>query len=203
VTKPDVEPTDSANTSTSLLERAVMGRPGAWERLVGLYGPLVYQWCRRWGLQPSDAEALGQEVFLRVFQRLQTHRRDRQEDSFRGWLYRIARNAFVDQIRRGDQPTTAAGGSDALEALHQIPAAAEAEPQKTGEEDALLYRRAVELIRTEISERDWQAFSQVVLAGRPPVDVAAELNVSPNVVYLAKSRILRRLQEEFADLIDF
>ena len=32
------------------------------------------------------------------------------------------------------------------------------------------------------------------------VDIAAELGMTPNAVYLAKARVLRRLREEFAGL---
>ena len=39
--------------------------------------------------------------------------------------------------------------------------------------------------------------------GDAPADVAADLGVTPNAVYLAKSRVLRRLREEFASLADF
>jgi DNA-directed RNA polymerase specialized sigma24 family protein len=46
-------------------------------------------------------------------------------------------------------------------------------------------------------------FSQLVLFGRQPAEVAAAMQVSPSVVYAVKSRVLRRLKEEFAVLIDF
>ena len=36
-------------TSTGLLQRAILREADAWNKLVGLYGPLVYWWCRRWG----------------------------------------------------------------------------------------------------------------------------------------------------------
>ena len=57
------------------MERARLKEAEAWDKLVTLYGPLVYRWCRRWGLQPKDAENVGQEVFLRVFQGLAAFRR--------------------------------------------------------------------------------------------------------------------------------
>ncbi|MFG0295280.1 MAG: sigma-70 family RNA polymerase sigma factor, partial [Maioricimonas sp. JB045] len=52
------------------------------------------------------------------------------------------------------------------------------------------------------SERDWQAFYEFVVNGRPSKDIAAELDMSVNSVYLAKSRILSVLRSEFAGLIE-
>lgn len=198
---------DSAGTTTSssLLQRAVLREPEAWQRLVTLYGPLVYHWCRSWGLQPGDAENVGQEVFLLVWQGLPTLRKGGAGDSFRGWLYRIARNCFFDHHRRAGSEPPSVGGSEALRMLQQTPQADETDKQNAemiSKENAVLYRRAVEFIRGEFSDRDWQAFSGVVLGGEEPAAVAQRLAVSVNVVYLAKSRVLRRLREQFAVVIE-
>ena len=57
------------------------------------------------------------------------------------------------------------------------------------------------MVRGEFEERTWQAFWQTVVEGRSPVDLAADLGVSPAAVRMAKSRVLRRLKEAFGDLI--
>ena len=50
-------PTGDANSSVgaSLLVRLRAGQAGAWERLVRLYGPTVYLWCRGDGVSEADA----------------------------------------------------------------------------------------------------------------------------------------------------
>lgn len=195
---------EETGTATSLLARAAGRQVDAWAKLVTLYGPLVYGWCRRWGLQPSDAENVGQEVFLRVAARLTEFRRDRPGDSFRGWLFRIARNGYVDHLRQLAAAAIGAGGSEAQSRLAQV--AAE-EPDEASDaalarhDEAVVYRRVVELIRGEFSDRDWTAFYRVVIYGLTPAEAAAELKVSVNVVYLARSRVLRRVREEFDGLI--
>jgi RNA polymerase sigma-70 factor (ECF subfamily) len=40
------------------------------------------------------------------------------------------------------------------------------------------------------------------VAGRPAADVARELGMTAHAVYLAKARVLRRLREEVAGLLD-
>src|SRR5262245_31027019 len=53
-------------TSSGLLERVKAQDQAAWERLVSLYSPLLYRWCRQAGLQAEDARDIGQEVFTAV-----------------------------------------------------------------------------------------------------------------------------------------
>jgi RNA polymerase sigma-70 factor (ECF subfamily) len=42
----------------------------------------------------------------------------------------------------------------------------------------------------------------VTVEDRRPAEVAQELGISTNAVYLAKSRVLVRLREEFGDPLD-
>jgi RNA polymerase sigma-70 factor (ECF subfamily) len=69
-------------------------------------------------------------------------------------------------------------------------------------ETCWLYRRAVQLIHRDFSESTGRAFWEVVIGNRPPAVVAQELGISVNAVYVAKSRILARLRDEFSDLLE-
>ena len=204
MTDSGVNPDECVETTSSLLQRAVSREQGAWERMVALYGPLVYHWCRRWGLQPSDAENVGQEVFAHVLKGLPSFRSRPDSGSFRGWLYRISRNCFVDHLRRLPPEVIGLAGGEEQSAVARLPAE-QFEEQRAAEleqDDSLLCRRAIEMIRAEISPRDWQAFYALVVEQRSAAEIAAELGVSANVVYLAKSRLLKRLRREFEELMD-
>lgn len=192
---------DEQNTSTSLLVRAQNDQQDAWNRIVALYAPLVFKWCVAWGLSPHDAENVGQEVFSSVARKLKDFER-RPAQSFRGWLKTISRNKYVDFIRREANATRGTGGSEGLEAIAKISIPIEEEQAEISKERFELYHRAVNLIQYEYSERDWLAFQRVTVDGASALDVSKELGVSTNSVYLAKSRILKRLREEFCDIID-
>src|SRR5262245_3291791 len=190
------------STSTGLV-RGVRDRDReAWRRLARLYGPLVYQWCRGRGLRPPDAEDVTQEVFLTVATKATSFRRERPGDTFRGWLWAITRHKLGHWIRRQRAREQGAGGTDAQRRL----LAAEL-PDEGSESDvgggagaaAGLYRRALQLIRTEFEERSWEAFRRLVLEGQCPADVAADLGMTRGAVYVTKSRILRRLREVLGD----
>ena len=63
-------------------------------------------------------------------------------------------------------------------------------------------RRAMELMQSDFEPATWRAFWATVVEGRPVDDTAAELGITPNAVYIAKGRVLRRLREELAGLLD-
>jgi RNA polymerase sigma-70 factor (ECF subfamily) len=172
--------------------------------MVQLYTPLVYHWCARGGVRGEDAQDVSQEVFRVAATSMVHFRRERPGDTFRGWLRGIARNILREHYRRRGRQPQAAGGTDALQNLQEVAdpteAAALDDTDAPSEIDSL-HRRALDLVRKDFEERTWRAFWQTAIEGRSPVDVAAEEGVSPAAIRMAKSRVLRRLKEEFADLI--
>jgi RNA polymerase sigma-70 factor, ECF subfamily len=193
----------SSGTSRSLLDRIRANEAAAWDRLVALYAPLVFHWCRRAGLQEEDSADVFQEVFQAVAAHIDGFRKNHAGDTLRGWLRTIARNKIHDHFRRRGREPTGAGGSDAQKRMAQIPT-----PMRPEEEDAereaerRLFDRALESIRDEFEERTWQAFWLTAVDGGSAKDVGAELGMSPGAVRVAKSRVLQRLREELGDLAE-
>ncbi len=179
------------STPSSLLAGLRTADPSAWQRLARLYAPLVSRWCRGRGLQAADAEDVVQEVFRTVHARIGDFQHERPADTFRGWLWTITRHKLGDHFRRAVRPDVRGTGAP----LEQLPA--EAPASDAG--DAWLYHRAVEQVRGEFEEPTWQAFWRVTVEDRPPAAVAEELGLSVNAVYLAKSRVLRRLREALGE----
>jgi RNA polymerase sigma-70 factor (ECF subfamily) len=193
----------SSGTPPSLLERVRADEAAAWERLVQLYAPLVFGWCRGWGLRDQDAADVFQEVFQAVAAHIGKFRKEKAGDTFRGWLRVITRNKVRDHFRRLGHEPAGVGGTDAQRHLAEVPAPpVPDEPAVEKEAECGLFHRALELIRGEFEARTWQAFWQTAVEGRAPKDVAGELTMSPGAVRVAKSRVLRRLREELGDLAD-
>ena len=198
----------SSSISSTLLQRVRAKRPEAWERLVDLYGPNVYRWCRRAGIGPSDAADVVQEVFAAVACGVDDFRRDRTADSFTAWLATIARNKIRDHFRRRRDRPRAAGGTAAQQQFLEVPAP---EMPDTGitdpidqseleHTDRILSRRGLQLVRSEFENRTWEAFWRTTVDAHVPIDVAADLGMSVAAVYKAKSRVLRRLRQELDGL---
>jgi RNA polymerase sigma-70 factor, ECF subfamily len=189
-------------TSSNLLVLIKSKDQEAWRRFVHLYGPLVYGWCRRFGLQEADAADVGQDVFRKVAESIEGFHHDRKGDSFRGWLRSITRSRVFDFLRQRAREAHGVGGSDAQSRLLEFPCSEDESGSSVEDDKLTLVRRAVELVLESCKEETRQAFLRIVVAGHDPADVAAELGMTANAVYVAKSRILRRLREEFSQLVD-
>lgn len=191
----------AGSVSASLLARVRDNDSAAWSRLVRLFTPLVYLWIRKDGVPSADAPDAAQDVFLEVARSLPRFRRDRPGDSFTGWIRTIARRRACDHARARAKSFAAVGGSNALEQLAEIPEPLPPEPVEYGPAGAELLRRGLDLIRDEFTDRTWRAFEATAVHGRPPRDVAGELGLSIGAVYVAKSRVRKRLRDELDGLI--
>jgi RNA polymerase sigma-70 factor (ECF subfamily) len=80
----------------ALIRAAAAGDLGAFERLVRTYQEPVWRFLRRLLGDAGVAEDVAQETFLRVFRRLPTFS---FEAKFSTWVFQIARNAGVDELR--------------------------------------------------------------------------------------------------------
>src|SRR5436309_10556864 len=193
----------SSATSRSLLARVQANEADAWERLVNLYAPLVLHWCRCGGLQHHDVADVFQEVFQAVVAYVGGFRKERERDTFRGWLRRITQNKLRDHFRRLGREARGVGGSSARERLAQLPVPdTSAEDLAPDEGECGLFARALDQIRGEFEERTWAAFWRTAVEGRAAPDVAADLAMTSGAVRVAKSRVLRRLREELGDLTE-
>ncbi len=191
----------SSSTSPSLIQRVKAQDPEAWHRLVKLYGPLVYHWCRSSGLKGEDTADIVQEVFCAVAPGIAGFRGGGQRGSFRAWLRTITRNKVHDLFRRKQGQPEAKGGTVAQQQLMEVPQPPEAtELTDPPEAEDALWRRAVELVRAEFEDRTWQAFWRVAVDGQPPAAVAEELSMTVHAVYQAKYRVLGRVRRELGDL---
>jgi RNA polymerase sigma-70 factor (ECF subfamily) len=169
-------------------------RPGGLSRFVRLSAPLLHWWARRAGLQASDAADLIQDDLVILVQKLPEFSYDLQ-GSFRGWLQTVMRNRWREKRRRASLPL--APGEPDLDAL-------EAAADALGEQEYHTYvsRRALELMQAEFRDTTWKACWEQVVNGRAAAEVAAELGISEGAAYVAKCRVLRRLREELADLVE-
>ncbi len=195
------QPSPHDTTSISLIERVRRHEDDAWKRLVDLYAPLVFTWCRNWGMRADECPDLLQDVFSAVAQGITTFRREKSEDTFRGWLRVIAKNVVRQHLRKQARQPRAAGGTVAHQQLEQLdrPTPNEASSEKI--EQQLLYQRALEMIQTEFEPATWQAFLACVMENRTAADIAEELGMTPGGVRQAKYRVLRKLRIEFGDLL--
>jgi RNA polymerase sigma-70 factor (ECF subfamily) len=184
-------------TPPSLLERLRQSpQREAWDSFVEIYTPLLVAWARRLGLDDHEAADLIQDIFTVLVEKLPHFQYDAQK-SFRAWLKTILLNRWRNRLRQRH------GGREVgEEGLQNVAAADELHELEEAEYRRYLARRALELMRQEFQPATWQACWEFVVRDRPAAEVAAELGLTINAVYLAKGRVLRRLREQLAGLLD-
>ena len=186
------------STSVSLLRRLQSADSGmAWERFVELYSPLIYQCARRQGLSSADAADLLQEVLAVLVSKLPDFQYDSKRQ-FRSWLRTVTRNKVADFHRR----RTSKPRIDAGQGIEIVADTASSDLFEESEYRRYLAGRALKIMRDEFSEKSWQAVWKHVVDGVPAREIATELEMTVNAVYLAKSRVLARLREELEGLLD-
>lgn len=181
------------STSTTLIRQLQARHPQAWHEAVTLYGPLVYDWCRREGLQGEDARDVTQDVFRSLSEQVDRFKASETDASFRGWLRTITRWRLADHYRRErNQPYS--GGTSLREMIEQQP---DLRHDDSASEASMRFPllKILDQVRSEFSERLWQAFWRTTVDGLSAAEVAQELKCTKAAVYMAKSRVLARLRD--------
>lgn len=105
-----------------LVARCRDGDSEAWNHLVERFSPYVYAICRRgFRLSDHDAEDVFQDVFTRVYLRLDSLREAR---AVRPWIAQVTRRLCLDRIADGGRELPAdeillAGADSTLETLEE------------------------------------------------------------------------------------
>ncbi len=87
----------------ALIDRVLAGDVSAFEDLVVAYEKKIYNLALRMTRNPSDAEDITQEAFLKAYRSLKSFRKD---SGFYVWIYRIASNLCIDFLRKEKQGST-------------------------------------------------------------------------------------------------
>ena len=192
------------DTPVSLLERAACDAESqSWTRLTTIYAPLLRTWIGRYGLQSSDADDLVQEVLLHVTRALPEFRHNGRSGAFRAWLRTLMVHRLQKHWRSRDRNPSAAGGSDFLSRIQQLEDSASGVSRVWDREhDEHVARMLLSDIQGRFTATTWMAFQRTVMDGATTADVAQELQISPNAVCIAKSRVMQELRREARGLIE-
>jgi RNA polymerase sigma-70 factor (ECF subfamily) len=191
-------------TSKSLLAKARdRSDQSAWRRLTQLYAPLVERWVRPHVAQRADAEDVVQEVLTTLVHELPRFDHNERPGAFRAWLRSITVHRLRAYWDKRDARPATTGHPQVRAALAQL-----ADPNSPlsrswdEEHDRYVTKSLLESIRLEFQPATWRAFEGQVLGGLSAADTAAELGLSVNAVLIAKSRVLKRLRERGAGLVE-
>ena len=174
----------------------------SWNELARLYSPLIRQWLRRYQVQESDSDDLLQEVLVALAEQLGQFDHTGRKGSFRCWLRKILLNRLRRFWQSRDRLAQEQAGSS-LRLLEDLDdPASDASQLWNRQHDQFVLKQLLDAAEAHFESKTWQAFYRVTLDGESTAVVASELNISVNAVCLAKSRVIRRLRQESAGLVD-
>ncbi|MBI4240074.1 MAG: sigma-70 family RNA polymerase sigma factor [Candidatus Rokubacteria bacterium] len=169
----------------ALMQEVRAGSQAAFQALYDRHHRGVFNFLLRSLGDSQIAEDLLQETFLRVF----THREEyRPTAAFRTWLFTIARNLLVDQLRQRSGSRELADGEPVE--LVEDPGATplqQAEAQELGE-----WLQAA-VLKLSPSQREVLLLSR--FAGLSHEEIARITGISPVAVRVTLHRALRRLRD--------
>lgn len=183
----------SSTTHATLLARLAHGAESvAWEEFHQRYGALIRSFARRQYLQPADCDDVLQEVLLSLTRVLPGFSYDPSKGKFRSYLKTVTLRAIFKRKLRGK-------GEVNLEHIEEKTQAASVDEviEQHWEAEWRDYhvRLAMRTIQVEFSAADREAFERYARCGADAKSVAADLGLSVDQVYQAKSRIVCRLVE--------
>lgn len=192
----------SITASTSLVRRVKSQDQDAWRRLVRIYGPLVYRWARKTGLQAADAEDIVGEVFADLVRDVGRFQKDGEPHSFRRWLHTITSRKLLKHLHKASSRPAPRGGTTAHFGLQGVAAQADAgENPEMQEEIDWVRQHAMKILQGDHKPEHWQVFRRVVLEGHTPAEVAKAIGMTVWAVYKVRSRVLHRLRTELDEFL--
>jgi RNA polymerase sigma factor (sigma-70 family) len=187
---------ESPLTRASLLVQLRTGsNHSAWQEFVKLYGPVIYGFARKRGLQDADAADLMQDVMRSVSAAIGRLDYDRNQGTFRGWLFTITRNKIFNFLSARRIRPQGTGDSATNRILNSHPDEQDSSADWEMEYQRRLASLAMEQIKGEFQENTWRAFWLTSVEGTSAAEVSKQLGLSPGAIYVAKSRVLARLKE--------
>lgn len=192
---------DSPLTRASLLVQLRDGSNySAWQQFLTLYGPIIYGFARKRGLQDADAADLMQEVMRSVSTSIGRLDYDPRQGSFRGWLFTITRNKVFNFLSARRIRPQGSGDTATNQMLDTHPEESDGQAVWEVEYQRRLASLAMEKIKPEFQANTWQAFWLTAVEGVSTAEASQQTGLSAGAVYVAKSRVLARLKQEVENL---
>lgn len=164
----------------NLLAQIRSGSDEAWTRFARLTTPVLFRWAEANGVKDEEASQLVGDVLAVLYQKLSEYDAG---GSFKSWLHGLSLESWR-RLRKDSKLTSA----DEMFWKDEYP--------------RQLIQNAVRLVRPEFPADTWRACWEQLLKGTPAAEVAAHLGVDVDIVYTARSRVLRRIRSELQGLLD-
>jgi len=185
-------------TQLTLLQRVKdPGDSQSWQEFVDLYQPLLLRFVISRGVPESDAQDIVQEIFATLLRSLPSFELDHRRGRFRTWLWNVSRNVMVDCARRFHRRKKAE--QNWVERLAELRNTEDSQALWCQAHKKRVLEFVLERVRAASQTKTWTCFEEHIRKGRPAAEIATELELTANAVYVNASRTLQRIRDQCAE----
>jgi RNA polymerase sigma-70 factor (ECF subfamily) len=184
---------------SQVVRHCMNGDSGAWAELVRAHHRRVYGLCYRFTGNPSDAEDLTQDVFLKVYSNLASF--DSGRGSLQVWIATMTRNLLVDNFRRTRNQRSTSSLDDGWESAEELKPIDRLTARDPSPHESAARRELARMVQNALARVSVELREAVILRDLQDLDykeIAQVLDIPEGTV---KSRISRG-RAELARLLD-
>ena len=186
-----------AHSEHELVGAVRAGNDRAFEELYALYRERIFSFILSKVHDHGRAEDIAQDVFMSALRRM---RASDQTIAFKPWIYEIAKNACIDEFRRGSRAREVPLESDGEFVVDRQKSAVSAVPTPVAAAES---RQRLDDLRGAfggLSETHHQLLVMREFEGMSYDEIGARLDMSHQMVESSLFRARRKLNEEYQEL---
>jgi len=184
---------------TQVVRRCMDGDSCAWAELVRAHHRRVYGTCYRFTGNPTDAEDLTQDVFLKIYSNLTSF--DINRGSLQVWIATMTRNLLVDNFRRTRNQRATSSLDDGWESAEELKPIDRLTSKATSPLESAAQKELAKMVQSALARVSPDLREAVILRDLQDMDykeIAQVLSIPEGTV---KSRISRG-RAELARLLE-
>lgn len=187
---------NGCDTSLGLLGRVQAGDGEAWQLFALECYEVVRRWCRWQRLNATDTDDVVQNAMMVVLRKVGEFRHS-GKGSLRSWLRAIAWRCRCDALIRSNSHQYDEVRQNYEVAVDEI---ARLESQYEHLRRVALLQHAMLIVKQRVRPSTWNAFYRTAWLDEPVAVVAAQLDMPEYLIYSAKFRVQKLIQEEVRKL---
>lgn len=184
-------------TTTTVLDRLRDANDhSAWSSFMERFRAPITGFSKKMGLRAADAEDVTQETMIAFLESYRQDAYQRGRGRLSHYLFGIAHNKILAARRKiASREAQVSLSEDGTSFWSALPDAGAAQEMWEKEWRQTVLAQCLEQVGREVSPQTFEAFRLIVFGNQEPIQVAQQLGMTRNAVFIAKHRVGTRLRE--------
>lgn len=190
-------------TSTQLLKELESSNDGdAWQHFCTFFQPMLVNFAKKLGMPDSASEDAAQETIQTFIKAFRAGNFDRDKGRLSNWLFGIARRVILNMRKNLPNEQQISDNQTGIRFWELIEDENVVRHTWNSEWRRLILKYCLQHARKKFSPETFKAFELHSLSEIPVSEVARQLNISANAVYIASCRVLKELRQIEHELLN-